>query len=114
MIFFSMLFLSFGSSAFTVKSHTSVPLCISGCGQSNQGALLSSVYSSWLNQNFCGCVDDSNEVKIADTTTLNNTHGNHSYRRSRWPRGLRRRSAAARFAGIVGSNTTGCMHICLL
>ena len=34
--------------------------------------------------------------------------------RSQWPRGLRRGSAATRLAGIVGSNTTGDMDVCLL
>ena len=33
---------------------------------------------------------------------------------SQWARGLRRRSAAARPAEIVGSNSTGGMDICLL
>ena len=34
--------------------------------------------------------------------------------RSQWPRGLRRRFAAARLAEIVGSNPTGVMDVCLL
>ena len=33
---------------------------------------------------------------------------------SQWPRGLRRRSAAARLLGIVGSNPTEGMDVCLL
>ena len=35
-------------------------------------------------------------------------------RRSQWPRGLRRSSAAARLLEIVGSNPTGGMDVCLL
>jgi hypothetical protein len=35
-------------------------------------------------------------------------------RRSRWPRGLRRRSAAAWFAGVGGSNPAEGMDVCLL
>jgi hypothetical protein len=34
--------------------------------------------------------------------------------RSQWPRGLRRRSAAERLAGIVSSNPTDGMDVCLL
>jgi hypothetical protein len=34
--------------------------------------------------------------------------------RPQWPRGLRRRSTAARLQDIVGSNSTGSMDVCLL
>jgi hypothetical protein len=41
---------------------TFVPLCITDCGQANQGDLVSGVYSRCFNQIFYDCIDGTNEV----------------------------------------------------